>query len=235
MQSRKFVIAIPFAGGNKYSYSPIFSKSSIFGSFVTLELPGRGRRMDEPLLNNIELMLEDLYTQIQPYLTNDYLIFGHSMGGILGNLLIHKLNKNGCRLPSHFIIAGCTSPNFIDKKERLFDLPTPIFKERLFEFGGMPVELMEDTDLMELFFPIIRADMYALHHYKYVDNGKYPVDITVIFGTNEHMNLRELQLWEQETSGEIQIKQYPGDHFFIFTNIDKLCNLLKKLLFVDTH
>jgi len=78
------IICLPFAGGNKYSYTKLkpFLNKEI--DFVTLELPGRGARSLEPLESNMDLLVQDLYRQIQPYLSSDYMIYGHSMGGLIG-------------------------------------------------------------------------------------------------------------------------------------------------------
>ncbi|MEM0942195.1 MAG: hypothetical protein AAGI25_20755 [Bacteroidota bacterium] len=44
-----------------------------------LELPGRGSRFNEQLLNNIYEMVDDLYRNIQTHIeAGDYVLYGHN-------------------------------------------------------------------------------------------------------------------------------------------------------------
>ena len=58
------VIAIPFAGGNSYCYRDLARQMERQVPWVTLELPGRGKRIQEPLLKSIEAIVDDAIIQI---------------------------------------------------------------------------------------------------------------------------------------------------------------------------
>ena len=73
-----------------------------------VELAGRGRRMNEPLIDNMEEMVEDIYYSIKDYITEPYAIFGHSMGGLLTYELCHKLQKKA-------ILIQCTYLSQVEK------------------------------------------------------------------------------------------------------------------------
>ena len=47
-----------------------------------LELPGRGRRMDEPLQRDIKALAAQLADEISRDLDGPYALFGHSLGGL---------------------------------------------------------------------------------------------------------------------------------------------------------
>ncbi|MCE5264829.1 MAG: thioesterase, partial [Deltaproteobacteria bacterium] len=58
------LFCIPFAGGSAYSYRDL-QRHAAGVRFVTLELPGRGRRFSAPLLTSLPEMVDDLFGQIR--------------------------------------------------------------------------------------------------------------------------------------------------------------------------
>ncbi|MFP3802494.1 thioesterase II family protein, partial [Paraburkholderia sp. SIMBA_027] len=73
------IIALVFAGGNKYSFTKL---SKGITDFVVLEYPGRGSRFNEKLITNIDTLVEDLLPKVIEEIRNcqEYVIYGHSMG-----------------------------------------------------------------------------------------------------------------------------------------------------------
>ena len=94
MTTNNKVIALPFAGGNKYSFNGIEKHVSKKINWITLELPGRGSRFKESLLDKIDHMVDDLLSQIMPHIQEgNYIIYGHSMGTLLGYELTKKITE----------------------------------------------------------------------------------------------------------------------------------------------
>jgi len=73
-----------------------------FINLKPIELPGRGKRIKEPLLTNLDLMTEDVLRTLQDDgLIQPYAIFGHSMGAYLGYLVTQRLTQANLPLPLH--------------------------------------------------------------------------------------------------------------------------------------
>ncbi|MEY8742625.1 thioesterase II family protein [Bacillales bacterium AN1005] len=89
------LFCIPFAGGSAVVYSKWKKNTDSFIQIHEVELPGRGRRMNEPLIDNMEAMVEDIFYSIKNNLTEPYALFGHSMGGLLTYELCHKIQQVG--------------------------------------------------------------------------------------------------------------------------------------------
>jgi surfactin synthase thioesterase subunit len=86
------LFCLPYAGGNKYSYREFKAKAPSFLNLVTLEYPGRGARMGEPLSTDISQIVNGLYDQIGNLLDKEeYAFYGHSMGGLVAYLLTLKV------------------------------------------------------------------------------------------------------------------------------------------------
>jgi len=48
---------------------------------IPLELPGGGVRSSEPLVEDFNILVNQLYEELSPSMPKGYAIFGHSMGG----------------------------------------------------------------------------------------------------------------------------------------------------------
>lgn len=229
------LICIPYAGGNSYSFRDLQPFLGRHIDIVTLELPGRGKRMTEPPLSEIHLMADDLYRQLLPHIGSPYMLYGHSMGAVLGNLLVHKLKKEWKALPLHFFATGCVAPVFNDQRRKLHLLSDEQLMAELKKMGGMPDALLEDLDLMEFFLPVIREDMKALECYQYQPMGRYSTGITVITGASEEITDRQAAGWGLETEKEIRILRYPGNHFFILHHFQKIAMLIHEVVLAPQH
>ncbi|MBS0030642.1 thioesterase II family protein [Chitinophaga sp. 22321] len=235
MLQKTKLICIPYAGGNSYSFRDLQPFLGRHMDIVTLELPGRGKRIADPLLSDMHAMADDLYQQLLPHIRSPYLVYGHSMGAVLGNLLIHRLKKEGKALPLHFFVTGCAAPVFNDQRRQLHLLPDDQLIAELKNMGGMPDALLADLDMMEFFLPVIREDMRAVEGYQYQSLGRYSTGITAITGAAEEIAPNQVAGWAEETDKEIRILRYPGNHFFILHQFQKIAMLIREAALTPQH
>lgn len=210
---------LPFAGGNSYSYRNFPAHVDNAIKMKPLELPGRMRRIKEPLLTDAEAIADDVFAQVlQDDLTQPYAIYGHSMGGLLGYLLTKRLLQNNCQAPKHLFFSGRNAPSFVMEEPKKSQLPTKEFIAMLKEFGGAPQEVLEDPQLMDFFEPILRTDFQAIENYKYQPMSKaFDIPITLLFATHDReITEAGILAWQQETTQPLNLKKFEGGHFFIF-------------------
>ncbi|HVI46036.1 MAG TPA: alpha/beta fold hydrolase [Chitinophaga sp.] len=220
------LVCIPYAGGNSYSYRGLkpFLDSKI--ELLTVELPGRGARITAPLLSDLEHMADDIYQQILPHTDGPWILYGHSMGALIGNLVMHRLHAEERPLPLHFFVTGCESPFHNDQRTHLHPLSDTDLKSELKKLGGLPDEILGNNELMDYFLPVIREDMKALELWKYKSPGRFPTAVTVITGTEDLVTEEQVLGWEKETVQGIRKLRYPGNHFFILRHFGKLASLV---------
>lgn len=221
------LVCIPFAGGNKYSYRPLLINLPEFISVTTLELPGRGGRVNEILLDDIDEMVEDMYMQILPFIDSEYIIYGHSMGALLSYLLCKKLQSIGDRLPIILFVSGFGGPSIQRKMKMHHALPSNAFKEVLKNLGGMSPELLDDPKVFEYYEPIIRSDFKAIERFKpRAIDEKLPFAIDVTVGTDEDISIDDVKAWEIETIFPLSFRRMGGGHFFIFDHFDSILEMI---------
>ncbi|CAM1360150.1 putative Surfactin synthase thioesterase subunit [Tenacibaculum litopenaei] len=220
------LICLTYAGGNKYSYRNFMPYLSEHIEMITLELPGRGTRMLEDLITDLDVLTDDLFRQMQAYLDKDYVLFGHSMGAMLGNLLLHKLRDEQQRLPQLFIATGCPSPEKRGLKTKIAQLSNAAFQQEIIKLGGMPDEVIQNQELLDFVLPVLRSDIKAIETKVYEQNTPYPVPIKAFCGTEETTKEADLTGWQLETSKEFSFEFLEGDHFFILNHLEKITEII---------
>jgi surfactin synthase thioesterase subunit len=227
------LICLPFAGGNKYSYRTFESIAPEFIKMHTVEYPGRGQRMHQPLLTDINSLVIDVYDQIRHLLDKrSYAIYGHSMGGLIAGLLTRKIIDNGHRLPLHVFITGTTGPSASSRDEKIRHLlPKNEFIQELKALNGSPDEILSDPELLDFFEPILRADFQASETYAHTPAPPMKIPFTVITGTEEDMKIEDIHLWQEETTQTIDFRRFPGKHFFIYDYPEEIMKIISKKTF----
>lgn len=49
-------------------------------------------------------------------------------------------------------------------------------------------------------------------------------------GSEEGITFDQILLWQKETTAPIGIKQFPGNHFFIFNHTNEIMSIIAKVL-----
>ena len=224
------IIVLPFAGGNKYSFN--FLKDPNL-SFKVIEYPGRGKRFKEKLLGNIYDILDDAFDK---FLINeikskdDYVIYGHSMGALIGYLACQKIERENYKKPIKLIVSGRKSPSYKFKKRKMLSsLPDNIFWKEISSLGRIPKGL-NDPETKNLFTPILKSDIRAVEGFDYVKRGKLTIPIDVFYGDNEQITGDEILSWKNETTGKVSITKLEGNHFFIYKHQSFFINYFNKII-----
>lgn len=178
------------------------------------ELPGHGRRINEPLLHDCAPMVEDLLRQVRPLLGEPYLLFGHSMGALLAYLLAQRVRLEGLPAPRALIVSGGQAPSRVTNRGWHL-LPRPEFLRVLSELGGCPPAILAEPELMDLYEPVLRADFAAMANYRHAPHEPFGFPVTALVGTEDHVSEAEARDWQQVTTHPLQLHRFPGDHFFI--------------------
>jgi len=224
---------LPFAGGNSYSYRPlqnILNDTAV--QLSPLELPGRGKRIREKLLIELNALAVDAFQQLaQQNLTQPYALFGHSMGALLVYLVTHQLIALRLPLPTHLFVSGHRAPSQSRRLSLKHNLPKTEFIAMLHRLGGCPVEILQDAELIDFFEPVLRSDLQAAELYQYHPRLPLPIPMTVLFGsTEQEVNYQEAAAWQQETTYPLTINEIAGGHFFIFEQTSQIKQIILQTL-----
>lgn len=210
------LFCFPFAGGSKYSYRGYAKAAPASLRVIPVELPGRGARFRDPLLTDMDRIVDDVFDQVKNELNEPYAMYGHSMGTVVGYLLTRRILGAALPPPLQLFLSGRGGPSLTDRGPVLHALPRTPFVEKIRELGGCPEEVLRDAELMHFYEPILRADFRALETYAYAETGPFDVPIAVMIGEDENVTLDEAGAWGAETTQPLLVRSFPGNHFFIF-------------------
>lgn len=209
------IFFLPYAGGSKYAYRNYIKLLPPEIIAVTPELPGRGARMEETPLDSLDELICNIYEQIKDEINCRYVIYGHSMGSLLGFLLTQKIVAANENPPLFLCFTGCRAPSMIAQGNRnVHLLGEKDFWEAILTFGSLPVEVLEDRELRGLIEAALRADFKMVETYHH--NG-LPVNfpVLVINGESENITDAEMNSWHTDATERVVIKKFKGNHFFI--------------------
>lgn len=217
---------LPFAGGSRYSYRGYIKNAPTAFNVVPIEIPGRGSRSNETPLKRLEDIALDVFHQIKSELHSPYIIYGHSMGSLLGYLVAKKIVSENLLQPMQLFFTGCVGPSmrYRDQVDHL--LPKEQFFQRIKELGGSSDDVLNDEALMDYFEPILRADFEAVASYKYVESSPLEIPISIVIGIDEKASYEEALTWQKETTLPVDVKQLPGNHFFILNYERDIMNMI---------
>lgn len=201
--------------------------------FQFLQLPGREQRHDEPLCTNITVLVDEIVKAMKEQMDIPYILFGHSMGGMIASEVLQELKKRNYPLPKHLVLSSIPPLYFLENIEKKYEnlnaLDNQHFIQSMVKRFGLPQDLLNDKVMQEVFTPILRADFEILNH-RFALQEKFKIPITTIFCENDKsQNEKEIKLWKKATKGSYNHLVFPGEHMALLTNPKPFIDLLTKL------
>ena len=206
------VLCLPHAGGGASAFR---GWASAFGPDVEVRavaLPGREARIAEPATIDIVAITAAVRAQAD----RPFAIYGHSMGGRLGFEITRELRRTGGPLPIALVVAACRPPDQVDTHlSGISTRPDRELLARLVALGGLPTEVVNEPELVDLILPMLRADFGWLDAYRFVDEDPLPVPIVGFAGTDDPaLTPVEMVGWVRHTAAGLALTTLSGGHFF---------------------
>lgn len=231
------LFCIPFSGGSAEVYRKWSKSLPSDIQLFPVELPGRGKRIFEPLLDDIHTIVEDITATIASNVASndDYAIYGHSLGSLLAFETYYKLIENGVHKPQHIFFSGRNAPQNKHSRTSIHRLPDEQFLHAVMNYGGNTHEIIENQELLDLFLPILRADFKISETYCHQEKtDKIACDITIINGRNDHSASRyDMSEWSYYAGGAATFHTVDGGHFFITENYEPVVDIIKQTLTIS--
>lgn len=223
---RPRLFCVAYAGGDARAYAGLAEHLPDV-DVVTLERPGRGRRVSEPLLSEPGQIVDDLLAQLRGPLETGapYGLYGHSLGARLAFLLCRRLREESLPAPRHLLVSGECGPSVPSRERDTWRLPRDAFWDHMKQLGGTPAELFEYEDLMNFYERVLRADFTALGSCVYHQEAPLDLPITAVVGEDEWLTDEEVGAWQRESTRPLNTHRFPGGHFFIRENWAALAEL----------
>jgi surfactin synthase thioesterase subunit len=219
-ETRLRLYALPYAGRGASAFSHFTSFLPDEIDFVVVQIPGRESRLGEPCFARLEPLVEALAEAMDGELSGQgtlpYVLFGHSLGGLIAHELARALRRRGARMPLELVVAGRLPPGAPVATTLLHLLPENAFRGAIRELAGTPEEVLQNEELMSIVSPILRADLAVCETYTFHPESPLATPITVYGGLHDvSVPTAVLPLWKEQTSGECRVRLIADTHWFV--------------------
>jgi surfactin synthase thioesterase subunit len=219
------LFCFPFAGGGASIFFPWRKALREAGVEVCpIQLPGREARFGEALSVSVGELVEGICGALEPLSDRPFCFFGHSLGTVLAWETACELARRGLPLPRRLFMSGAVPPHR-RAMENLHALPAAEFIEAVStRYGGLPREVRENRELLELFTPILRADFQVLETYRF-RMATLPIPVVAFGGRRDPLTpVADLQLWRElmVRPDDFELCLLDGGHFFLTESRDRL-------------
>ncbi len=205
-----------YAGGGGAAYRPFALGMPAAIEAVAVQLPGRENRLREAPLTSVPAIVEALLPHIAAGADRPFAFFGHSMGALVAFEVARALRDRGLATPARLFVSARRAPHLMECDPPLHPLPDePFIAEIDRRYGGIPAEILQHRDILELLLPTMRADMTAIETHRHVPGPALDCPIHVFGGTGDTRAQREvLAPWREHTHAPVQVQQFAGGHFY---------------------
>jgi surfactin synthase thioesterase subunit len=217
----------PCAGGSASSYQDWTADLPSFLGAFAIQLPGRANRFLEEPLKTLPPICEALCDELEQFAALPVAFFGHSLGALIAFEVCRELRRRKQILPVHLFVAGRAAPQILARKQPIRDLPDAEFLGELNRMGGIPPEIQENTELMDLLIPILKADITLHERYSLVPEPRLACPVTAFGGANDvDVTLDDVRGWKEQTEADFFFHEVEGGHFFVNAERKKLIQII---------
>ncbi|WNM30388.1 alpha/beta fold hydrolase [Streptomyces sp. Li-HN-5-11] len=201
------LVCIPWAGAGGapfQAWAPVLDGTA---AVHAVRLPGRESRIDEPLLNELEPIVEEVVRGVRALGDRPVALFGLCSGALVAFEAARALGPGRVSL-----LAASQMPPAVAARVATEELAS---REGL-AARYLPAELLAEPEMVELLIEVLEADIQAVSGYRHAPEPLDGVPVTVFRGAQDpEIGLAEMDGWHAETTGPVHILEVPGaDHLF---------------------
>jgi external thioesterase TEII len=217
------IICLPYAGGHAMSFMQFSSKLPPEWEVLAIEPPGHGFSKDTPL-DELNEMVELYFSALLPLLGKQVVIYGHSLGGVVGYCLVRKLEENGI-VPIALFMGASPLPDFLKKLNFKKD------KHLVLSLRNMGLQEDERNHTFNMLnIDIIRADLNALLKVSIRKRPLLNTPMHIFLGTQDKFVPKDHLMKWSNYGHIVQFTSIEGGHMFILSNVEKLLEKIITLI-----
>lgn len=203
------------SGASAMAFAPWRGALSAWLDVQPVELPGHGRRGDEPLQVDMPSLAAGLARELAPMIDGPYWMLGHSVGGVVALEVAHALIAQGIEPPGAMIAVASTAPSQRCGTPDAQPMNDGELIAELQRLDGTPQAVLDDPELLGMVLPVLRADFLLGERYQVPQRRPLPCALHVFGGRDDSVAISALAAWEAECSGPFELQMCAGGHFFL--------------------
>lgn len=223
---------LPSVGSGAVAWHPWAVKLGATAEVVAARLPARETRLGEAPLTRMTAVVDALVFDIVRCTDIEYVLCGHSLGGLIVFELARRLRELGAPPPRALIVCGTRAPHRPRLEPPVHHLPAAeLITEIERRYGAMPPEIRDLPEFADLFLPPLRADMEVYETYRLVPAKKLDLPLLALGGTRDQVVSRDDVLaWSEHTTARCETAFFDAAHFFPREKVDEVVPVVSRFL-----
>jgi surfactin synthase thioesterase subunit len=225
-ESRLYIF--PHTGGSAEFYVP-FARAFTGGTkCVAVQYPGKRAGKDLSQYTSIPALADRLCAMLKPEESpaGQVAFFGHSMGALLAFEVALRFEQAGNPIAALFVSASA-APGLLRRVANLEGSDAQLLT-MVSEVTGANPEFLNNEHFAARILPTLRG-LKAVAAYESPPESKVSCPIHALMADNDELGTQELMSpWEQRTTASFDLTVFPGDHFYINTNLPQLAQWVER-------
>jgi acyl transferase domain-containing protein/surfactin synthase thioesterase subunit len=207
---------------------------------LAVQTPGRENRIDEPVAEHFDQLLDHIVPLLQPLFDRPVVIWGHSFGGVVALEVIRRLRDEHQLEPNHLVVTGTAAPHLMHHWQNREVLLKALIEDNSPEYLMSLSRFVDDPEFIKAILPGMRRDFPLLKNYRFQPKPPLSCPITAFAARQDDMVYTdEIREWFQHTDAGFELIEVDGDHWFLDRNreliIANFHELAAKFLHGDVH
>ncbi len=212
----------PHTGGSADFYVP-FAKTFTGGTrCVAIQYPGKRAGKDLSQYTSIPDLADRLYPMLEAAdpPAGQVAFFGHSMGALLAFEVALRLEKAGNPVAALFVSASA-APGKLRQRPELQGSDLELLS-MVSDVTGANPEFLNDDKFAATLLPTLRG-LKAIASYDSPPEAKVSCPVYGLMAEDDDLATSDLMTpWAQRTTSDFELTAWPGDHFYVNTNLPGL-------------
>jgi acyl transferase domain-containing protein/surfactin synthase thioesterase subunit/acyl carrier protein len=244
------LFCFPYAGGGLASFRALAQLFDSTVEVVAVEPPGRGSRINEPAVDDVDIFVEGLLPELIDWLDRPSAFFGHCLGGLTMFATLCALPEECARFVKHAFPCGVRPPHLLKRRgafednvvysmmlHRDFDVRVPFYAQadeivadiiRQFDTQAAN-KMLEMPKLRHVLLPTIRAEFGMAFKYEYQPTELFSFPISSFVGDlDPWVSETDSASWSELTRGRFANHLRKGSHFLMAEDAQYIVESIKK-------
>ncbi|WP_079127448.1 thioesterase II family protein [Streptomyces sp. TP-A0874] len=179
-------------------------------------LPGRDHRRRERRITDRRMLLADLLRTLGPPPSGPYVLYGHSLGGLVAHTATRALEEAGMNPPVLVVVGASPPPDAAAELVRDAELSDEELLRHLRRLDAVPADARPEGVWRRAVLPVLRDDLRLARSLR--DGADKPVaaPLLAVSGRGDPLATpRTMADWRHWTTGPFFERTLPGDHYFL--------------------
>ncbi|WAZ24638.1 thioesterase domain-containing protein [Streptomyces cinnabarinus] len=183
---------------------------------VPVLLPGRDGRRREPRVTTVRGLFADLLRHHGPPPEEPYVLYGHSLGGLIAYSVARALERTGRRGPELVVVGACPPPDSRTPLVDACDLPDDRLLDVLETFGAVEPGTPRGGVWQRTALGVIRDDLRLARELRRAADAPLTTPLLTVAGTDDPLaGPRVMDGWRAWADGVHGQRTVAGDHHFV--------------------